>query len=176
MSGPFLHKISLLLEELFTCIEIIGKYSKFKDFSLINNTYGYKHHINIFDKDLMVNVLTVRLTSLIKIMKFTEYNIQSQINFVLWISNYILRHFPAFIITLSLEKLIIWNKKWSERFFFTVGNRIMYKRHHQSFCTVDYWFSPSLNTGLRCTGYFVSELNFPWCLILRACMVLLWCF
>lgn len=62
LSGPLLHKISLLLEELFTCIEIIGKYSKFKDFSLINNTYGYKHHINIFDKDLMVNLLTVRLT------------------------------------------------------------------------------------------------------------------
>lgn len=38
LSGPFLDKINLLLKELFTCIEIIGKYSKFKDCSLINNT------------------------------------------------------------------------------------------------------------------------------------------
>lgn len=64
LSGSFLDKINLLLKELFTCIEILGKYSKFMDCSLINNTYGYKHHINIFDKDLMVNLLTIRLIQL----------------------------------------------------------------------------------------------------------------
>lgn len=57
--GLFLDKINFFLKEFFICIEILGKYLKFRDLFLINNIYGYKYYINIFDKDLMVNLLIV---------------------------------------------------------------------------------------------------------------------
>lgn len=58
--GLFLDKINFFLKEFFICIEIIGKYLKFKDCFLINNIlWLYILYIYIFDKDLMVNLLII---------------------------------------------------------------------------------------------------------------------